>query len=650
MSDISALPRKSLRFRIGVSILLMVLLLETSGGASLWYFSELGRSVQTLSDEALPSLEMLNTTQLSIAQIANVSREIANSSSSAETRILLAQVHEQILELKGNLNRLIDYNEQVKGLNDIVALVEPGVAGIAASKALLDQTEKALQIQVSKAMDVAINLSQSTRSLEVQGYLNSLALSLSRFLFNEHLFEQQKTIRDVQQTLQILKLQAPEAYQLVSATIIAPQTVLDLLEQRETHYSEVVGLDTQNRILLGSVVDFGHRVYEDMKNDVVAQSKATAKNAMSFMEILAVVLLAQLVIAFLLVLYLHKHLFKRLHELNRLVAQHRPITDTAIAFFDQHNELGILVRQLRTYVDTISTQQQQIEETSQQLQTIIKLSQMRVTVFANASGDFLFCSDPLRQLFAQYSLTQLSDFPRDVQACVDRLLAEQITSDKDAWVCDEASQRWYEITCNEIVWEHQQATLLCFVDVTDQVNAEREYKHTLSVVENEASIDPLTGLFNRKMFDKQIAEYQSHPKEGGFAVLLFDVDLFKQYNDHFGHLEGDHMLAMVATVIKANTPETGAAIRYGGEEFLLFLPDTSLMQALDIGQCIVEGVYAQKAPHPLSPHTYLSVSCGISLTLESSVPVLEVFDQADKSLYKAKSRGRNCIKVWDSKR
>lgn len=643
MTHASSHLRKSLRVRITAAVLTIALLMLLTGGLCIFYFLKLSGSVNQQSQQQLPALQVLNSAQLSIIRLSNLTNDVANSTSPAYSRILMSQVRDEVSELQSSLNKLKIRSEQIIRLTEIVGKIEPSVTSMSLSKAMLDQVEVALQEQVNLALKQIIYHHKDIVRTEVETVLDVALLELNRLMGTHHLYEQNQIVASLKECLIQLDSLAPAISAELSPLLSAPKGVFDLLSQRELRRSEVVGMSTQNKILLGNVVDFGHRVYMETEAEVAQQAEALSVNAQSFIDGLIIAFVVQLLVAISLLVYLHRQLFRRLRALTGLVGQQRVITDEDVAFFDGQNELGSLVKRLQLYMHTITQQQAQIENSSHQLQSIIKHSHMKVAVLLG--NRLLYCSEPLKQLFANHALTELDSFPENVAAHIRELLKSQSKTYEGAF-WDAGSQSWYDISRDAIVWEGQSADLICFTDVTEHIKAEQEFKRTLSTVESEAQIDPLTGLLSRKTFDHSLSTLASDHELSNFAILLFDVDFFKEYNDQLGHLQGDDVLKMVASVVKRNTPSNGSAIRYGGEELLVFLPHTRIDIAQDIAQTIVEDVFSQEVPHPSSPHQFLSVSCGVSIQTQAADSVLQVFDQADKSLYKAKNRGRNCVMVW----
>jgi diguanylate cyclase (GGDEF)-like protein len=168
-----------------------------------------------------------------------------------------------------------------------------------------------------------------------------------------------------------------------------------------------------------------------------------------------------------------------------------------------------------------------------------------------------------------------------------------------------------------------------------------------------ANADGLTGLANRRWFDDRLEEEWRLAIEmrQPLALLLIDVDFFKAFNDLCGHIRGDECLRQIAGIITDALPrEVGAASRFGGEEFAVILPNTSMTIALDVAERLREAVAATKIPHGESPQGIQTISVGVAAFVpdrgESSVELLKA---ADSALYCAKGLGRNRVERSVSK-
>lgn len=179
----------------------------------------------------------------------------------------------------------------------------------------------------------------------------------------------------------------------------------------------------------------------------------------------------------------------------------------------------------------------------------------------------------------------------------------------------------------------------------------KELEERLLVLSNS---DGLTGLANRRRLDMVLdVEWKRATREGTrLALVMFDVDLFKSYNDTYGHLAGDEVLKAIALVIEANTRRPGdLSARYGGEEFVAILPGLSVSEAEIWANCVRQAVSALALAHELSPTGVVTISAGVTATTGAAdtahVPAgtaQEMLKRADAALYAAKNGGRNQVR------
>lgn len=171
----------------------------------------------------------------------------------------------------------------------------------------------------------------------------------------------------------------------------------------------------------------------------------------------------------------------------------------------------------------------------------------------------------------------------------------------------------------------------------------------LSVLENDVNRDALTHLHNRRFFETQAPRLLEHARRDRRSVTLalFDIDCFKQYNDTYGHLQGDECLRMVADVLgKACRHPDDFIARVGGEEFVAMLFDLTRDEARQAVARAVAKVAEQAQPHAASPVApYVTLSAG-AVTLTPDAERLDgLFERADAALYAAKRGGRNTFRL-----
>lgn len=162
--------------------------------------------------------------------------------------------------------------------------------------------------------------------------------------------------------------------------------------------------------------------------------------------------------------------------------------------------------------------------------------------------------------------------------------------------------------------------------------------------DNQANSDALTGLANRRFLDQTLPQTLLQQPEQllPMALIMVDLDHFKYINDSFGHAEGDRVLQQIARLFRSKLRQPDIACRYGGEEFLLLLPQTQLTDAARVAEKIRQTV-AQQRFLPQHPELVITCSFGVAL-LSDAEDFDEALRQADQLLYQAKADGRNLVR------
>lgn len=192
-------------------------------------------------------------------------------------------------------------------------------------------------------------------------------------------------------------------------------------------------------------------------------------------------------------------------------------------------------------------------------------------------------------------------------------------------------------------------------DVTDLYNSQKKLEeltlkleHTNKRLLHLSEIDELTGLYNRRFMEGLLSyEWERHIRNDSLLSLIYiDIDYFKEYNDTYGHNMGDKALFEVSTIFKLSARRsTDKIIRFGGEEFALILPETSMDEAIKVANSLHKNVLERQIEHSGSKISdILTVSMGVTTirpTHSKSIETLKI--EADKALYQAKGSGRNRI-------
>jgi len=171
-------------------------------------------------------------------------------------------------------------------------------------------------------------------------------------------------------------------------------------------------------------------------------------------------------------------------------------------------------------------------------------------------------------------------------------------------------------------------------------------QHSLEAIRADSLTDPLTGLGNRKYFDRSIgvAVQAALGSAEPLSLLMFDIDHFKSFNDSYGHLTGDQVLRLVAMSLKQTIKGQDVTARYGGEEFAVVLPNTALRQALTVADHIRRAVMAKELKKKSTGEILgrVTISVGVSM-LKPGDDTDSLIERADACLYAAKRNGRNRV-------
>ena len=236
-------------------------------------------------------------------------------------------------------------------------------------------------------------------------------------------------------------------------------------------------------------------------------------------------------------------------------------------------------------------------------------------------------------------------------------IVERLVSKYDA-TCMNGRERWLRTSMFPIKDESQ--NIIDFVimheDITDIKNYElflekiiadrtMELERINRELEQLSKVDVLTTLFNRRVFNIAFEnEFQQAVQTGtALSLILIDIDYFKNFNDSYGHQEGDSCLQKVAAAIKDNVHRNAdIAARYGGDEFAVILPRTAADEALIIAERIRKSVVKANISNASSPHGYVTLSLGVK-TFDPNVDITSAlfFSEADHALYHAKNTGKN---------
>lgn len=311
-------------------------------------------------------------------------------------------------------------------------------------------------------------------------------------------------------------------------------------------------------------------------------------------------------------------------------------------------EFGTDVAPIANHYNQVLAKMHQIQQTlntsQERLLTILNSPAFPVVISEPDSGTIQFLNERSAELFG-FTLSETgryreSDFWHDL---TDRnVFLQQVHGQKRVNSFEACLSKvdgttfWSLISGLEMTYDGQVCVLFSFSDISDQIERER-------VLRRLASTDSLTGVYNRRAFLEQANKTLCLAIRQGWQVviLMLDIDHFKQINDQFGHGKGDLVIRSVAQACTAVLKEPSLVGRFGGEEFVVLLSDTSLETA----EAVAEGVRSQIQHLQIAEGLQVTVSIGIA-TMQPNETLETTLKKADKALYLAKARGRNRVELY----
>jgi diguanylate cyclase len=234
--------------------------------------------------------------------------------------------------------------------------------------------------------------------------------------------------------------------------------------------------------------------------------------------------------------------------------------------------------------------------------------------------------------YAEHKERGLFDQPafEDLSAAHHALYAHAAILAKRAWKDDRVPVEEYDALLFKITSFNEQAARLS-----------RAFRAALS------DLDPLTGTHTRQSMERDLAREQNRALRTGqpCCIALADIDHFKHVNDTYGHIVGDRVLAAVTRLLMDSLRPYDSIFRFGGEEFLLCLPDTGPEDARRILDRVRRRIEAEPMTDADGTTFHVTTSFGVA-QIAPRRPVTEITDRADRALYLAKRDGRNQVRVW----
>ena len=299
--------------------------------------------------------------------------------------------------------------------------------------------------------------------------------------------------------------------------------------------------------------------------------------------------------------------------------------------------------------DKYQKAEQDIEKYNRRIEEIIKLSPFPIIISRLTDDRIILANNNAVKLFGinpqEINQHHLKDFFADSNNR--RILLEKLEETKevqDFEVLIKTSTTetpfWLLTSANIIDYNYDVALYSAFQDITSRKNREE-------LLQNQATRDPLTSLYNRRYFEEEVKKQIIKAKTTNlpYSILMLDADHFKKVNDTYGHKVGDKVLIELATRAEKALRDKDIVARYGGEEFIIFLPEINVIQAEKVADRLRQSISTIVVYSDDNQEVRFTVSVGVSSS-DISDNVDTLVKTADEALYRAKQNGRNRVEVF----
>ena len=311
--------------------------------------------------------------------------------------------------------------------------------------------------------------------------------------------------------------------------------------------------------------------------------------------------------------------------------------------------LAFLLMKSDSVSDDLAKAEQEILKYNKRIEDIIKLSPFPIIISRLSDDKIIMANDNASKLFGvnanEFDRYHLKDFFADSDNR--RLLLERIEEQKevqDFEVLIKTSTTdtpfWLLTSANIIDFNYDVALYSAFQDITSRKNRE-------VLLQNQATRDPLTSLYNRRYFEEEVKKQiiKAKNEKLPYSVLMLDADHFKNVNDTYGHKTGDKVLIELASKAEKALRDKDIVARYGGEEFIIFLPEINAIQAAKVADRLRQSISTIVVYSDDNQEVRFTVSVGVSSSdISDNVDML--VKTADEALYRAKQNGRNRVEVF----
>ena len=618
--------QRSISFQMNSGMLLILVALFTMVGMSIWMTATFNKLSEQVSQELLPELSRSNDLHLALTYVHRKMDALPRVDSNAGNRVIVAELITELNKISAAIDN-INNDQYSRSLSEMTNILVPIVNAYSLAVARNIQIKMDLQSKILLLDDIYLKQVQSDSVDNVlKGQVNKL-YTLSRSLFDlQTTFLFKRSIQKISIIINALA-KADQLNENLFNVISHPQHgIVSILHKRKEIAGNLSILNTQTDVIVEQLISVSLAKVTDLENLVQAATIKLKKETTEYTRLMIILVLLTTLFTIGLMLYFHTNVSKRLMVIAKSLStkNSRNVLENQASGM---SEISIIAKAILKFRENSDQQRNKITASLDQLKFIIEKSSQAVIIYRE--DRIVFCN--------QYSQKML-DISTDSNTNIVSQNLLMAIDDKTYLDRLKVGTCYFRFFATDIEWDGKKSTLALLIDITNEVRKEKQLIKNLEIVTDESLVDSLTGLYNRRKLEMFIEQ-----KVGSeYALIIADIDWFKAFNDHYGHAEGDVCITKVATAIKeCLRSDDDIAVRYGGEEFLILLVNSSLTQAELVAERIQSIIHKLDIKHEKSEYKHLSLSLGVAHSTEfKQGSWQELFEIADKRLYYAKSNGR----------
>lgn len=607
---------------IGILIALFILT-----ALSIWMNKKFNDLTFRVAEQHLPELSNSSNLHLAIKNIHRKINALTHSESKIANRIIVRDLVDELYRVSAVIDKLFN-DEYSQTLRLMSRELQPIINSysLEVDNFLFKKSELRRKITLLDKLYIVQLEKHEIKEHTHNNSLNKLYISARSLPDVPTTFKFKEAQRKINLLITELKIKSFSGSGLYNVIEDPSDGIIALLNSQHNIKLKLSVLNTQTQVIVEQLNSISFEKVTELKKLVAAGTLQLHDTSSQLNTLFLMIVVFTTLFTISLMYFFHQSISKRLMVIAKSIGA-KEDQQQLIQESKGSSEISIIAKSIVKYISRHERQSREIQANNKQLMMIIDNSNQAVIIYCE--DQIVYCNAYCNQVLDLNAETNTDIVSQSL------LMAINTMTYKDRL---KVGPFYFRFFATEIDWNGKSSTLALLIDITNEVKKEDQLIKTLEVVKDESLTDTLTGLYNRRRLELFIKQDTTDE----YSLIIADIDWFKAFNDYYGHAEGDLCITKVAMAIKeCLRTEDDLAIRYGGEEFVVLLVNSTMRQAELVAKRIQSIILKFDIKHEKSVFDHLSLSLGIAHSSElDNGNWNELFDLADNRLYQAKSSGR----------